>query len=164
MADDTVPLQAGPVTVSTTTDSREPDGYDVFITDLKHRVRSTQFRMVRAANTELLRLFWNVGNEILTRQRDQGWGAKVVDRISADLRREFPGQRGWSRRNLLYMRKVAEVWPTESEFVHQPGAQLPWRHVRTPCWSWAVTWRSSVGSIGSKSAATSSSSICSSFT
>ncbi|WP_423462093.1 DUF1016 N-terminal domain-containing protein [Promicromonospora sp. MS192] len=117
------------MTISTTTDSREPDGYDAFITDLKHRVRSTQFRMVRAANTELLRLFWNVGNEILTRQRDQGWGAKVVDRISADLRREFPGQRSWSRRNLLYMRKVAEVWPTESEFVHQPGAQLPWRHV-----------------------------------
>lgn len=111
------------------TDGGEPAGYDTFISDLKRRVRTTQFRMVRAANAELLRLFWNVGNEILTRQRDQGWGAKVVDRISADLRREFPDQRGWSRRNLLYMRKVAEVWPTESEFVHQPGAQLPWRHV-----------------------------------
>ncbi|WP_233256958.1 DUF1016 N-terminal domain-containing protein [Promicromonospora sp. AC04] len=70
-----------------------------------------------------------MGNDILTRQRDQGWGAKVVDRISADMRREFPGQHGWSRRNLLYMRKVAEAWPTEAEFVHQPGAQLPWRHV-----------------------------------
>jgi predicted nuclease of restriction endonuclease-like (RecB) superfamily len=112
-----------------TGDSSTPNGYNEFITDLKQRVRTTQFRMVRAANTELLRLFWSVGNDIVARQRDQGWGAKVVDRISADMRREFPGQRGWSRRNLLYMRKVAEVWPTEPEFVHQPGAQLPWRHV-----------------------------------
>ncbi|MFE7504643.1 DUF1016 N-terminal domain-containing protein, partial [Promicromonospora sp. NPDC057488] len=96
---------------------------------MKRRVRTTQFRAVRAANTEVLRLYWSVGRDILDRQRDEGWGAKVVDQISADLRREFPGQRGWSRRSLLYMRKVAEAWPTESEFVHQPGAQLPWRHV-----------------------------------
>ena len=106
-----------------------PDGYREFISDLKRRVRTTQFRAVRAANTEVLRLYWSVGRSILDRQRDQGWGAKVVDQISADLRREFPGQRGWSRRSLLYMRQVAEAWPTESEFVQQPVAQLPWGHV-----------------------------------
>lgn len=106
-----------------------PPGYKKFITELKQRVRATQFRAVRAANIEVLRLHWSVGRDILDRQKNEGWGARVVDQISADMRREFPGQRGWSRRNLLYMRKVAEVWPTEAEFVHQPGAQLPWRHV-----------------------------------
>jgi predicted nuclease of restriction endonuclease-like (RecB) superfamily len=84
---------------------------------------------VRAANTEVLRLYWSVGRDILDRQKNEGWGAKVVDQISADIRREFPGQRGWSRRSLLYMRKTAEAWPTESEFMQQAVAQMPWGHV-----------------------------------
>ncbi|WP_232215959.1 PDDEXK nuclease domain-containing protein [Promicromonospora sukumoe] len=112
-----------------TSSSPTPNGYREFIADLKRRVRTTQYRAMRAANTEVLRLYWSVGRDILDRQRNEGWGAKIVDQISADMRREFPGQHGWSRRSLLYMRKVAEAWPTESEFVHQPGAQLPWRHV-----------------------------------
>lgn len=107
----------------------EPAGYGEFIADLKQRVRTTQFRAMRAANTEVMRLYWSVGRDILDRQKNEGWGAKVVDQISADMRREFPGQQGWSRRSLLYMRKVAEAWPTESEFVQQPVAQLPWGHV-----------------------------------
>ncbi len=112
-----------------TGDASAPEGYEEFIADLKRRVRTTQFRAIRAANTEVLRLYWSVGRDILDRQMNEGWGAKVVDQISADMRREFPGQRGWSRRSLLYMRKTAEAWPTESEFVQQPVAQLPWGHV-----------------------------------
>jgi predicted nuclease of restriction endonuclease-like (RecB) superfamily len=77
----------------------------------------------------VLRLYWSVGRDILDRQKNEGWGAKVVDQISADIRREFPGQRGWSRRSLLYMRKTAEAWPTESEFMQQAVAQMPWGHV-----------------------------------
>ncbi len=105
------------------------DGYGELLADLKARVRATQFRAVRAANTEVLRLYWSIGRDILDRQRNAGWGSKVVDRLAADLKREFPDQRGWSRRNLLYMRKSAEVWATEAEFVHHVGARLPWRHV-----------------------------------
>jgi predicted nuclease of restriction endonuclease-like (RecB) superfamily len=115
-----------------TTDSGDaytPEGYNEFIADLKRRVRTTQFRAVRAANTEVLRLYWSVGRDILDRQRDQGWGAKVVDQISADIRREFPGQRGWSIRSLKYMRKLADAWPVEAEFVQQAAAQLPWGHL-----------------------------------
>jgi predicted nuclease of restriction endonuclease-like (RecB) superfamily len=104
-------------------------GYADLLDRLKARVRSTQVRAVRAASTEVLRLYWSIGHDILERQRSAGWGTKVVDRLSADLRREFPGQRGWSRRNLLYMRRVAEAWPTEDEFVQQVAAQLPWAHI-----------------------------------
>jgi len=96
---------------------------------LKDRVRATQFRAARAANTEVLRLYWSIGHDILDRQQTAGWGSKIVDRLAADLRQEFPDQRGWSRRNLLYMRKVAEVWPTEPEFVQHAAAQLPWTHI-----------------------------------
>jgi len=108
----------------------EVDGYADLLADLKARVRSTQVRAARAANTEVLRLYWSIGRDVLERQQNAGWGSKVVDRLAADLQREFPDQRGWSRSNLLYMRRAAEVWPTEDEFVPQAVGQLPWGHVR----------------------------------
>jgi predicted nuclease of restriction endonuclease-like (RecB) superfamily len=107
----------------------ELDGYGELLAELKARVRATQFRAARAANTEVLRLYWSIGHDILERQAAAGWGSKVVTRLAADLHREFPDQRGWSRSNLLYMRRAAETWPTEAEFVHHVGGRLPWRHV-----------------------------------
>ncbi|WP_454853213.1 PDDEXK nuclease domain-containing protein [Promicromonospora soli] len=112
-----------------TSDAGVPKGYNEFMTDLKQRVRTTQFRAVRAANAEVLRLYWSVGRDILDRQKDEGWGAKVVDQISADMRREFPGQRGWSRTSLKYMRMFAEGWPDLDAIGQQPVDQLPWGHV-----------------------------------
>lgn len=106
-----------------------PAGYAELLADLKARVRATQFRAARAANTEVLRLYWSIGRDILDRQKVAGWGAKVVEQLAADLQREFPDQRGWSRRSLLYMRQAAEAWPTEAEFVQQPVARLPWGHI-----------------------------------
>jgi hypothetical protein len=66
---------------------------------------------VRAANTELLVTYWSIGREILDRQQHEGWGAKVIDRLSADLKAGFPGARGYSPRNLKYMRSFAAAWP-----------------------------------------------------
>ncbi|MHA7134329.1 PDDEXK nuclease domain-containing protein [Oerskovia turbata] len=107
----------------------EPDGYGELLSRLKERVRVSRVRAARAANTELLRLYWSIGRDILDRQEAAGWGTKVVDRLAADLRAEFPDQRGWSRTNLMYMRRVAEVWPSEQSFVQQAVGQLPWGHV-----------------------------------
>jgi predicted nuclease of restriction endonuclease-like (RecB) superfamily len=107
----------------------EPSGYADLLADLKSRVRRTQFRAARAANSEVMRLYWSIGRDILGRQEVHGWGSRVVERLAADLRREFPEQRGWSRSNLLYMRRAAEAWPTESAFVQQAVGRLPWGHV-----------------------------------
>lgn len=107
----------------------EPAGYAELLDGLKARVRATQFRAARAANTEVLRLYWSIGRDILARQHAAGWGSKVVTRLAADLQREFPDQRGWSRSNLLYMRRAAEVWPTEDEFVQHVAGRLPWTHI-----------------------------------
>lgn len=84
-------------------------------------------RAVRAASTELLKGYWAVGREILDRQADQGWGTKVIDRLSADLRRRFPDAKGYSPRNLKYMRAFAAAWSLEA-IVQAPLAQLPWYH------------------------------------
>jgi len=102
-------------------------GYDQFLDDLKARIRSAQIRAALAVNRELVLLYWSMGRDILARQQEQGWGAKVVERLASDLRRAFPEMKGFSRTNLLYMRAFAEAWPDE-EFVQQVAGQLPWFH------------------------------------
>ncbi len=72
-------------------------------------------------------LYWSIGSDILTRQKEQGWGAKVIDRLAQDLRHAFPAIKGFSARNLKYMRKLAEAYP-DPEFVQQAVAQIPWDH------------------------------------
>ncbi len=102
-----------------------PDGYAEWLVDLKTRIHAAQQRATLAVNTEMILLYWRLGSDILTRQEQQGWGAKVISRLSHDLRVEFPEMRGFSRANLMYMRAFAEAW-TESEIVQQPVGQLPW--------------------------------------
>lgn len=75
-------------------------------------------------------LYWQIGRDILPRQTEQSWGAKVIDRLAHDLRTAFPDMKGFSPRNLKYMRAFAAAWP-ESEFVQQAAAQLPWFHLCT---------------------------------
>ncbi len=107
----------------------DPEGYAQLLEQLKARVRRSQVRAVRAANRELLALYWSIGRDILDRQEQAGWGSRVIDRLATDLRAEFPDQRGWSRSNLHYMRALAAGWP-ESGVVPQTVGQLPWGHVR----------------------------------
>ena len=109
------------------TELKLPSGYDLFLKDLKERVRRAQLRASLAVNRELVLLYWSIGRDILTRQKEQGWGAKIVERLAADLRREFPEVTGFSPRNLTYMRAFAEAWPDEP-FVQQLVAQIPWGH------------------------------------
>lgn len=108
-----------------------PDDYPQLLDTLKAAVRSSQARAHRVVNTELLRLYWTIGRTILTQQDQGGWGAKVVDRLAQDLRREFPDMTGLSRSNPMYMRAFAEARPTEEAFVPRAVGQLPWGHVRT---------------------------------
>jgi predicted nuclease of restriction endonuclease-like (RecB) superfamily len=80
-----------------------------------------------AVNAQLVLLYWSIGRDILERQTKEGWGAQVIDRLSADLRRHFPAMKGFSPRNLKYMRAFAQAWPAKA-IVQQLAAQLPWFH------------------------------------
>lgn len=102
-------------------------GYDDFLHGLKERIRSAQVRAVLAVNRELVLLYWQIGRDILTRQQQQGWGAKVVIQLAKDLRQEFPQMKGFSRTNLLYMRAFAAAYPDE-QIVQQLAGQIPWFH------------------------------------
>jgi predicted nuclease of restriction endonuclease-like (RecB) superfamily len=100
-----------------------PQGYSEWLTELKHRIHSAQQRATLAVNQELIVLYWQIGRDILARQAEQGWGAKVIERLSQDLRAAFPEMKGFSRSNLKYMRVFAEAWP-EFGIGQQPAGQL----------------------------------------
>ncbi|MFY9261638.1 MAG: PDDEXK nuclease domain-containing protein [Gallionella sp.] len=104
-----------------------PEGYTDWLTDLKDRIHSAQQRATLAVNRELVLLYWHIGQDILTRQAEQGWGAKVIERLAHDLRTAFPDMKGFSRANLMYMRAFAEAWQ-DAEIVQQAVGQLPWGH------------------------------------
>ncbi len=104
-----------------------PNGYAEWLADLKGRIHTAQQRASLAVNQELVLLYWQIGRDILARQADQGWGSKVIERLAQDLRAAFPDMKGFSPRNLKYMRAFAEAWP-DDEFVQAVLAQLPWYH------------------------------------
>ena len=104
-----------------------PPDYADWLAELKTRIHNAQQRATLAVNRELVLLYWQIGQDILARQARQGWGAKVIERLAQDLRAAFPDMKGFSPRNLKYMRAFAEAWP-DAEFVQAVLAQLPWYH------------------------------------
>lgn len=101
--------------------------YAELLKDIKECVRAAQVRAALSANRELVLLYWRIGCDILGRQAAEKWGTKVIDRLAADLRLEFPEMKGFSPRNLKYMRAFAQAFPDE-QFVQQLAAQIPWFH------------------------------------
>jgi predicted nuclease of restriction endonuclease-like (RecB) superfamily len=105
----------------------EPARYAELLAQAKAQIQAARTRAALAVNAELIDLYWRLGRVILERQEDLGWGGKVIDRLSTDLRSEFPSMRGLGRRNLHYMRAFAGAWP-DPEIVQRLIAQLPWGH------------------------------------
>lgn len=107
-----------------------PSGYADWLVEIKGRVTAARQRAVLAANAELVQLYWQIGNDILLRQQTASWGDKVLQRLANDLREAFPEMKGFSSRNLKYMRYFAEHC-SQQAFGQQPAAQLPWFHIVT---------------------------------
>jgi predicted nuclease of restriction endonuclease-like (RecB) superfamily len=97
--------------VSKELSAQAPEGYVALLADLKERIRQARLRSALAVNNELILLYWSIGNDILSRQEQEGWGTKITDRLSADLHHDFPEMTGLSSRNLKYMRAFAEAYP-----------------------------------------------------
>lgn len=110
--------------------------YNKFLADLKERVASSRYKAALSVNKELILLYHHIGTQILEAQNKAGWGAKVIDQLSKDLASEFPEMKGFSVRNLKYMRKFASEYP-DAQFVQQLVAQLPWGHIVTIMYSTA---------------------------
>ena len=107
--------------------SSMPEWYSDLLGSVSRHVSAGRRRAVAAATQQLVLTYWQVGREILERQTFEGYGTKVIDRLSADLKRAFPEATGFSPRNLRYMRAFAAAWP-DLENVQRSAAHLPWRH------------------------------------
>ena len=97
------------------------------LNSIKQKVKSAQIQAALAVNAEMVILYWEIGQVILDRQKEAGWGAKIIDRLASDLLSSFPDLKGFSSRNLKYMRKFAETYP-DFAIVQQVAAQMPWFH------------------------------------
>ncbi|MCD8539954.1 MAG: PDDEXK nuclease domain-containing protein [Leadbetterella sp.] len=94
---------------------------------LRKKVKETRQKAFLSVNTQLLTLYWNIGKVVSEQVKHANWGAKVIERLSKDLRNEFSDMKGLSFRNIKYMRQFAETYP-DREFGQQIVAQIPWGH------------------------------------
>ena len=102
-----------------------PADYAVWLAEIKARVHGERLRTVLAANAAMVLLYWDIGYSILQRQSEQGYGTRVIDRLAGDLRTAFPEMKGFSPRNLKYMRAFAAAW-TDRQVVQEALAQVTW--------------------------------------
>ena len=106
--------------------SEMSETYLKFIEEVKSEIQKQRISVVLNANSSMICLYWNIGRGILKKQEEEGWGAKIIDRMAKDLKDAFPEMSGFSPRNIKYMRKFAESWP-DFEIVQRGVAQIPWR-------------------------------------
>jgi predicted nuclease of restriction endonuclease-like (RecB) superfamily len=101
--------------------------YASWLKALKAKIRSVQIKAALAASRELILFYWELGEDISRKLAENNWGAKVIDHLSSDLQKEFPGIQGFSRRNLYYAKKFYEFFhelPVSDRFVPRVGAQI----------------------------------------
>ena len=119
--------------------------YVKWLSDLKKRFHIAQLKAAVKVNTEMLKFYWSLGEDICEKQKQYKWGAKVIDRLSLDMRSEFPQSEGFSRANLYHVKRWFAFYSSQIEIVYQAGRQLqevddantpipeillyvPWRH------------------------------------
>ncbi|MEZ5584257.1 MAG: PDDEXK nuclease domain-containing protein [Candidatus Competibacteraceae bacterium] len=109
-------------------DISQTDAYRDLIANLKSRIQSAQIKAAVTVNTQLITLYWDIGQQIAEKQRSSGWGDAVIEQIAQDLTREFKTMKGFSRRNLYRMKRFYAFYASQDPFVPQAVAQIPWGH------------------------------------
>lgn len=105
-----------------------PAWYPALLDSVAGRITGGRLRATSAVNRKLITTYWAIGRDILGRQEQEGYGTRVIDRLAADIKQRFPEAKGFSPRNLKYMRKFADAWP-DPKLVQRSVAQLPRRHL-----------------------------------
>jgi len=117
---------------------KNENNYLSLLNTLKSDIENARLKVALTVNEQLLELYWRIGNNIYNQRKEEGWGTKIIDRLSNDLRKSFPDMTGISPRNLKYMQSFAEAYPSflqaplaklgASAILQVPLAKLPWYH------------------------------------
>ena len=117
-----------------------PKGYEKFLGELKERIRTAQLKAAVSVNRGLIELYWQIGKGLVERQKTEGWGKAIIDRLGDDLQKAFPGLAGFSRTNVYRMRAFYLAYAEAPEIVPQAVGQtaeagppravtsIPWGH------------------------------------
>jgi len=117
-----------------------PPGYAAVLEDIKKHIRTAQFRAASASSRELIELYWYIGRSIVERQKAEGWGRSIVERLASDLQKTFPGMAGFSPLNVWRMRAFYLAWTEDLQKLSQPVTEsdakklsrlvteIPWGH------------------------------------
>ncbi len=101
-----------------------PKDYLQLLAQIKDEINKARVRASLSANSEMVQLYWKIGKGILSRQQQEGWGAKVIERLSKDLSQAFTDMKGFTPRNLHFMRAFAEAY--EEPIGKQLVSLIPW--------------------------------------
>lgn len=105
-----------------------PTGYGDLLGSLKERIKTAQIQAALAVNSELIRLYWEIGESVVREQEAHQWSDKVLTRLADDLQAAFPDMQGFSRTNVYRMRAFYRAYRNEGAIVPQAVGQLPWGH------------------------------------
>lgn len=105
----------------------ETSTYKRFIIELKSKIQNSQIKASIRVNEELLKLYWELAQMIVAKQKESFWGDNLIEQISKDLKKEFPNIKGFSTRNLKYMRQWYLFYENRQQVVAQIF-QIPWGH------------------------------------
>ncbi|MDR1699423.1 MAG: DUF1016 N-terminal domain-containing protein, partial [Prevotellaceae bacterium] len=99
--------------------------YTQFLVEIKARIRSAQYEAMKAVNKEMIQLYWDIGKRITEKQKEAGWGKSVVETLSLDLQKEFPGIQGFGARNIWYMQQFYSEYQG-NEILQPLVAEISW--------------------------------------
>lgn len=101
--------------------------YISLLDNIKKDIQKSRIKAHLSVNKDLIMLYWKIGHNILTKQKELGWGSKVIDELSRDLKFAFPGNKGFSKQNLWYMRQFASEY-YNTLIIQQAVGEIPWGH------------------------------------
>jgi predicted nuclease of restriction endonuclease-like (RecB) superfamily len=103
----------------------QPNNYSQFFIEIKERIRVAQYDAMKAVNKEMIQLYWDIGKSLSEKQEELGWGKSVVEALSFDLQKEFPGMQGFGARNIWYMQQFYNEY--QGNEIPQPlVAEISW--------------------------------------
>ncbi|CAA6802429.1 MAG: FIG074102: hypothetical protein [uncultured Sulfurovum sp.] len=103
--------------------------YNIFFLEIKEQIKISQQKAITSVNSELIMLYYKIGKSINQKQKAEGWGSKVIKRLSSDLKNELPKVKGFSERNIMFMLRFYKEY-AENEIVKLPVSlfQISWSH------------------------------------